>query len=214
MTALNIRPFTDALRGTGHPWRKLGDNRCCGERIVTFECLFRGNTEVDAPAAWAGDRWLTIQLWGDGNHCVSHMFVTCDCPRNADGSPQRLRGITRPTYFKTPAEMLIAIQAELLRGDHAPPPGICQAPLDQRTSILVDRFAFALKEKLLESQSKYGWTDDWAKGDWQDRCTQALCDHLAKGDPRDVAAFAAFMWHHGWPTAALRAHAKQETTDA
>lgn len=214
MTALNIRPFTDALRGTRAPWGKAGDKRIGGERIVTLQCLFRGTEPVYEPAAQAGDRWLTIQLWGDGLHHVSHMFATCDCPRGEGGHPQYLRGITRPTDFKTPAEMLIAIQVELLRGDHTPPPSaLNHGPLDQRTSMLVDRFAFALKEKLLESQSKYGWTDDWARDDWQDRCTQALCDHLAKGDPRDVAAFAAFMWHHGWPTATLRA-GQATTADA
>lgn len=24
--------------------------------------------------------------------------------------------------------------------------------------------------------------------------------HIAKGDPRDVAAYCAFMWWHGWST--------------
>lgn len=68
------------------------------------------------------------------------------------------------------------------------------------TNDLVDRFALALKEKLLASQIKYGWADDWARDDWQERCQASLLDHIGKGDPRDVAAFAAFMWHHGWPT--------------
>ncbi|MEO9726729.1 MAG: hypothetical protein ABJF09_00645 [Qipengyuania citrea] len=69
------------------------------------------------------------------------------------------------------------------------------------TNDLVDRFALALKEKLLASQIKYGWADDWARDDWQERCQASLLDHIGKGDPRDVAAFAAFMWHHDWPTA-------------
>tara|TARA_R100001143_G_scaffold58421_2_gene56291 strand:+ start:4125 stop:4733 length:609 start_codon:yes stop_codon:yes gene_type:complete len=71
------------------------------------------------------------------------------------------------------------------------------------TADLVDRFASALKDKLHASQIKYGWQDDWTADDWQERCQTSLLEHLVKGDPRDVAAFAAFMWHHGWPTASL-----------
>lgn len=79
--------------------------------------------------------------------------------------------------------------------------------LHPATSDLVDRFAVALKEKLAASERKYGWTDEWAKDDWQERCQRSLAEHLAKGDPRDVAAFAAFMWHHGWPTVSADPHA-------
>ena len=75
--------------------------------------------------------------------------------------------------------------------------------LHPATADLVDRFASALKEKLHASQIKYGWQDDWAEDNWEKQCQEALLKHLAKGDPRDVAAFAAFMWHHGWSTSAI-----------
>ena len=69
------------------------------------------------------------------------------------------------------------------------------------TATLVDRFAHALKQKLLASQKKYGWSDNWMRPDWKEECQESLAQHMAKGDPRDVAAYAAFCWHHGWETA-------------
>ncbi|HDS7793376.1 TPA: DUF551 domain-containing protein [Raoultella ornithinolytica] len=38
------------------------------------------------------------------------------------------------------------------------------------------------------------------KDDWYDDCLQSLWEHIEKGDPRDVAAYCAFMWYHGWVT--------------
>lgn len=67
---------------------------------------------------------------------------------------------------------------------------------------LVDRFAAALKEKLHAAEAKYGHGDAWKRDDWRDDLVHALCDHVAKGDPRDVAAYCAFAWHHGWSLAA------------
>lgn len=75
------------------------------------------------------------------------------------------------------------------------------AGLHPETADLVDRFATALKEKLLASQNKYGWAVDWKDDDWQQRAQASLVEHISKGDPRDVAAYCAFLWHHGWPTA-------------
>ena len=69
------------------------------------------------------------------------------------------------------------------------------------TASLVDRFAAALKEKLLKAQQKYGYTNLWANDDWQDECRAKLYEHLQKGDPRDAANYCAFMWHHEWSTA-------------
>ena len=72
--------------------------------------------------------------------------------------------------------------------------------LHPRTADLVDRFAAALKEKLAAAERKYGYSVGWANDDWQQECAAKLLDHAAKGDPRDVAAYCAFMWHHGWST--------------
>jgi len=68
------------------------------------------------------------------------------------------------------------------------------------TEDLVDRFAQALKGKLLAAQIKNGRTNDWKEDDWKDDCREQMRHHLDKGDPLDVAAYAAFHWHHDWPT--------------
>ena len=68
------------------------------------------------------------------------------------------------------------------------------------TAALVCRFAAAMAEKLYVSQQK-GRTG-WDSPNWMNECRAMLLDHLEKGDPRDVANFCAFLWHHGESTAA------------
>jgi hypothetical protein len=65
-------------------------------------------------------------------------------------------------------------------------------------SDLVARFSAALLEKLRSADTKgrHGWAED----DWREACQRGLTNRVAKGDPRDVAAYCAFLWHHGWPT--------------
>lgn len=74
-------------------------------------------------------------------------------------------------------------------------------PLHPATADLVSRFMGALAEKLAAAEAKYGYSDGWASPIWQEECRRQLHHHAAKGDPRDVAAYAAFCWHHGWSTA-------------
>src|SRR5690606_23903820 len=72
--------------------------------------------------------------------------------------------------------------------------------LHPNTANLVARFASALAEKLAAAERKYGYSDGWADAGWMDECRQKLVEHIAKGDPRDVAAYCAFLWHHGKST--------------
>jgi hypothetical protein len=64
------------------------------------------------------------------------------------------------------------------------------------TDQLIDDFAFALKVKLHAAAMKYGYGESWRKPDWMDECREKLIEHIAKGDPRDVAAYCAFLWFH------------------
>jgi hypothetical protein len=73
--------------------------------------------------------------------------------------------------------------------------------LHPATKKLVFDFACALADKLHEAEKKYGYSDGWRDNDWMDECRVKLREHVEKGDPRDVAAYCAFLWHHGESTA-------------
>lgn len=64
--------------------------------------------------------------------------------------------------------------------------------------MLVDGFGSSLLDKLVDSESKYGWRGKWRDKGWREELCRELREHVGKGDPRDVAAFCAFAWYHGW----------------
>lgn len=63
---------------------------------------------------------------------------------------------------------------------------------------LVAGFAEALLLKLRDAEKKYGYSDGWLQDGWADDLRRDIRLHVDKGDPRDVAAYCAFAWHHGW----------------
>jgi hypothetical protein len=62
--------------------------------------------------------------------------------------------------------------------------------------LAVDKFASAMKEKLAQARAKgrCGW-EECAPAD----LSAMLYEHVAKGDPRDVANFCMFLWNLGQP---------------
>lgn len=67
---------------------------------------------------------------------------------------------------------------------------------------LVQRFARAMFDKLNKASNKHGFRlNPWMRNDWADELRSKLRECVTKGDPLDVAAYCAFAWHHGWPTA-------------
>lgn len=82
----------------------------------------------------------------------------------------------------------------------APPAPVVPAELHPDTLKLVTDFCSALAEKLYKAQLKYGYDADWKQDGWPSQCQADFQQHIAKGDPRDVAAYCAFMWYHGWKT--------------
>jgi hypothetical protein len=106
-----------------------------------------------------------------------------------------------PSESKTALEALDTARSRLEAALTAllPDAAATDDPLDD----LVQRFSVALLEKLKTAREKYGFRGElWRETDWEKDCQQNLLSHLAKGDPRDVAAYCAFMWHHGWSTVA------------
>lgn len=82
----------------------------------------------------------------------------------------------------------------------APPAPVIPFGLHPDTQKLVTDFCTALAEKLYKAQLKYGYDADWKRDGWPSQCQAHFHQHIAKGDPRDVAAYCAFMWYHGWKT--------------
>ncbi|WP_319823379.1 hypothetical protein [Klebsiella quasipneumoniae] len=84
--------------------------------------------------------------------------------------------------------------------EKAPQAPIMPLGLHPDTQKLVTDFCTALAEKLYKAQLKYGYDTDWKQDWWPSQCQAHFHQHIAKGDPRDVAAYCAFMWWHGWST--------------
>lgn len=73
--------------------------------------------------------------------------------------------------------------------------------IDDHLVDLVSRFSAALLEKLRDSERKYKHASGWTNPDWDDHLRREIRKHIDKGDPRDVAAYCAFAWHHSWSLA-------------
>ncbi|HGV9257952.1 TPA: ead/Ea22-like family protein [Klebsiella oxytoca] len=95
-----------------------------------------------------------------------------------------------------PANILALVEA-LEKAQQVP---VMPLGLHPDTQKLVTDFCTALAEKLYKAQLKYGYDADWKQDGWPSQCQAHFHQHIAKGDPRDVAAYCAFMWWHGWST--------------
>ncbi|HDT5906105.1 TPA: hypothetical protein QHC16_004893 [Klebsiella michiganensis] len=96
----------------------------------------------------------------------------------------------------SPANVLALVEA-LEKAQQVP---VMPLGLHPDTQKLVTDFCTALAEKLYKAQLKYGYDADWKQDGWPSQCQAHFQQHIAKGDPRDVAAYCAFMWWHGWST--------------
>ena len=66
----------------------------------------------------------------------------------------------------------------------------------QALCALVDEFSAEMKRKLIEKVDRDGYAG-WDSEEWSvDEIERCLLEHVDKGDPVDVANFAAFMWNH------------------
>lgn len=72
--------------------------------------------------------------------------------------------------------------------------------LHPHSEELLQRTMVILREKMIGSQRKYGYSNGWSDTGWKEECQTELIRHIEKGDPKDVAIYAMFMIHHSWPT--------------
>lgn len=98
-------------------------------------------------------------------------------------------------------DVFAATYAEVSEPSTTDPVSPLTAALHPKTTDLVNSFAIALAHKLLGAEEKYGYSDGWLTDDWEDKCRADLLAHVHKGDPLDVAAYAAFCWARNWSTA-------------
>lgn len=122
--------------------------------------------------------------------------------RKADSEPVAfINGAWTLVYYRPPKESGLKIGDKLYR--HAQQP-VVPFGLHPDTQQLVIDFCTALAEKLYKAQLKYGYDADWKQDGWPSQCQAHFHQHITKGDPRDVAAYCAFMWYHGWKTEATQ----------
>lgn len=96
-----------------------------------------------------------------------------------------------------------AVGEETVKPRENPEPWILPGSLGvhPETLAMVRQFSTALLVKLRHAEEKYGYSDGWLTEDWEDECRRQLLAHVEKGDPLDVAAYAAFCWARRWSTA-------------
>lgn len=87
------------------------------------------------------------------------------------------------------------------RGENVEVSILVPRELHEQTRGLVRMFASAMAAKLRKAEEKYGYSDGWRTMDWADECRAKLREHLAKGDPVDVANYCAFLFYHKASTA-------------
>ena len=66
----------------------------------------------------------------------------------------------------------------------------------QALDAMIDEFARLMKEKL-RKKAAFEMRGGWDDPSNIDGMRVALREHMEKGDPVDVANFAAFLWNHG-----------------
>lgn len=114
-------------------------------------------------------------------------------PRTRRSQQRRVQ--ERDGYLRANPSTILAAQ---LTGDENGMRVAIPMALHRDTKKLVVFFAAALARKLLKAEQKYGFSNEWAEDEWGADCIRDINLHLEKGDPLDVAAYAAFAWFHNW----------------
>ncbi len=105
MQTLDVTDFIVVLKAIGFKHDPLPHETLAEEpsdcETDCWELVLQGSESSDGMM-----KRLTVQLWSDGKHRVSHMKAAVDAPR-------WWRGTSPPTAFLTPLEMISAIHREM-----------------------------------------------------------------------------------------------------
>lgn len=157
---------------------------------------------------------ITCQIYG---HVVGHC-AECNVGDEAAADVAGTNKVLADNYLRqtcTAAPIAAAAQGDAVGQQAGDNWGVTLAgmfawpELHHSTRRLVIRFAHALADKLDVAERKYGYSNSWEQTDWMDKCRADLLEHVGKGDPRDVAAYCAFLWHHGEKTSLAQRAASQ-----
>jgi hypothetical protein len=165
-------------------------DRCAAWRAVENLRMAEGNSVTLLNDNPDGEPNSAVDCCGEWTEWVPRRFVG-NCVEEALRNANNAMMATPPGGGDKNLGMAMPFQFEQ---------GHWPLKLHPATANLVLRFASALAWKLLRSQEKYGYVDNWARTSWAEEARRHLRDHHEKGDPLDVAAYCAFMWHHGWST--------------
>lgn len=141
--------------------------------------------------------------------------VTEKCGGSMTSSFYKLHAPGEPTWeWRKPTEAEIQRASTGLRG-HYEQGGLLLAKISQRKvrcsieipaalkgdeRAMVLGFAEALAEKFVQAEQKHGWNGEWKRAP-AGFIQGSIVEHLAKGDPRDVAVLCAIAYARGFPTA-------------
>ncbi|WP_332839201.1 hypothetical protein [Klebsiella pneumoniae] len=167
---------------------------------ITELAQLRGRT-VDYPyylvECDCGKIYPSSELSGGEPMGDSGDYSDCYCPHCGEGEEHFAECADPETAWKAQQDKIDALVEALEKAQQAPNMPLGLHPDTQK---LVADFCTALAEKLYKAQLKYGYDTDWKQDGWPSQCQAHFHQHIAKGDPRDVAAYCAFMWWHGWST--------------
>lgn len=156
------------------------------------EAVRKLKTEIGGLRAWQRARLETQDLDGaEIGRLRTAMQEACDL------LTERKQG----SHARSPGHNARLVLEAAITPGSGEPTLTCPEGLHPETKKLVSEFAEAIAEKLRGAEIKYGYRDGWRTQDWREECKQHLHNHIAKGDPLDVAAYCAFMWRRGWVTA-------------
>jgi hypothetical protein len=134
------------------------------------------------------EQWETLRRTSGSMYDDSCLCEVADTLAALEQRVQELE----PQFTSEEAEMIAAPWSYITPSGKAPAPSAEPAPHPDDDAV--DRFADAMKAKLARARERgrYGWQESSAE-----YLSEALRDHLAKGDPVDVANFAMMLHQNG-----------------